>query len=115
VLVLTESAWTGPRTAVLAAAGGKKIDAVSQLLMNYPDYRVNVESHTDNSGSPDDVQSVTDRRATELASRFAAAGIEESRIYAKGYGASVPVAPNTTVANRAKNRRVYLIFSTTEQ
>ncbi|MBV9215406.1 MAG: flagellar motor protein MotD, partial [Acidobacteria bacterium] len=38
-------------------------------------------------------------------------GVQEGRIVAKGFGASVPVAPNTTVVNRAKNRRVQLILT----
>ena len=115
VLILPENAWTGPRTTSLGASGGKKIDAVSQILMNHTDYRVTVQSHTDSSGSPESIEALTDNRANAIASKFAAAGIEESRIYAKGYGASVPVAPNTTAANRAKNRRVYLIFAPVDQ
>ena len=83
--------------------------------MSYTDYRVTVESHADNSGDPEQVQTVTDRRANAIAEKFAAAGVEESRLFAKGFGASAPVAPNTTAANRAKNRRVQLIFVTSDQ
>jgi len=115
VLTLPENIWSGIRTAGLSPIGGKKVDSVGRILMSYTDYRVTVESHADNSGDPEQVQTVTDRRANAIAEKFAAAGVEESRLFAKGFGASAPVAPNTTAANRAKNRRVQLIFATSDQ
>ena len=115
VLTLPDSIWAGVRTAGFTPAGGKKIDSIGKIVANSPDYRVTVETHTDNSGSPDQIQTVTDRRANVIAEKFASAGVEESRLFAKGYGASVPVAPNTTAANRAKNRRVQLIFAVGDQ
>ena len=81
------------------------------FLDNNPDYRISVESHTDNSGNPEQIQSLTDRRSYAIAEKFTTLGVEEGRIVAKGYGASVPVAPNTTNVNRAKNRRIQVILN----
>jgi outer membrane protein OmpA-like peptidoglycan-associated protein len=115
VLMLPESIWTGVRASTLSAAGGKKVDAVAKLLAGAAEYRATVESYTDSSGSPDQAQTVTDSRANLIAQKFAEVGVEESRIFAKGYGSTVPAAPNTTAANRAKNRRVQIVFATGDQ
>src|SRR5207249_12003846 len=53
----------------------------------------------------------SDRRAYIVADKFTTLGVEQGRIVAKGYGASTPVAPNTTLANRAKNRRLLVILN----
>ena len=37
-------------------------------------------------------------------------GIAEDRVQPRGFGAGMPIAPNTTTANRAKNRRVDVIL-----
>jgi outer membrane protein OmpA-like peptidoglycan-associated protein len=111
VLTLPESVWSGTRSSALLPAAEGKLSALGELLSNNSAYRLTVESHTDNSGAPEQMQAVTDRRAYEVAEKFASMGVDEGRIVAKGLGASVPVAPNTTVANRAKNRRVQIILT----
>ena len=71
---------------------------------------VTIESHTDNTGSAEVTQTVTDARAKLLSDKFTTLGIQESRLRAKGFGATIPAVPNTTVANKAKNRRVNIIL-----
>ncbi|HEY2848101.1 MAG TPA: OmpA family protein, partial [Pyrinomonadaceae bacterium] len=88
-----------------------KLTLLAEALNSNPDYRVTIESHTDNSGDPDQIQSLTDKRSYAVADRLAALGVTEGRIVAKGYGATLPVAPNTTVINRAKNRRLLVVLS----
>ena len=114
VLSLPESLWSGTRSSTLLPQADGKLTSLGEILSNNPDYRISVESHTDNSGPLSQIQTVTDRRAYAVAEKFSAMGVEDGRIVAKGFGASVPVAPNTTNANRAKNRRtqVVLIFYT---
>ncbi|MBV9215572.1 MAG: OmpA family protein [Acidobacteria bacterium] len=111
VLTLPESFWSGPRTATLMPQSDGKLTAIAELLVNNPDYRISVESHTDNQGDPTQIQSLTDKRSYAIADKLSSLGVQEGRIVAKGFGASVPVAPNTTVVNRAKNRRVQLILT----
>ncbi len=111
VLTLPENLWTGARTSTFVPQADGKLTSLAEILANNPDYRINVESHTDNGGAPDQIQAVTDRRSYAVAEKFADLGVDEGRIVAKGYGASVPVAPNTTPVNRAKNRRMQLILS----
>lgn len=111
VLTLSENLWANSRSAVLVPQADGKLTALGELLSNNPSYRITVESHTDNSGDPGVFQPMTDRRAVMVAEKFAAMGVAEGRIMAKGLGASSPAAPNTTAANRAKNRRMYVILT----
>jgi outer membrane protein OmpA-like peptidoglycan-associated protein len=110
VLVLPESLWAGARSSALGAQSATKITSLGELLAANPDYMVTIESHTDNSGAQEAVQAVTDARAQLLSDKFKTLGIGEGRLRAKGFGASIPASPNTTAANRAKNRRVNIIL-----
>ena len=111
VLTLPETLWTGARSTTFVPQADGKLTLLAEALNGNPDYRITIESHTDNSGDPDQIQTLTDKRSYAVADRLAALGVTEGRIVAKGYGASVPVAPNTTVANRAKNRRLVVVLS----
>src|SRR5437763_1069414 len=104
-LVLAESLWLNPRSAKLAPASAAKLDQIGALLANNPDYQITIESFTDNKGDATALEELTQDRARVLSERFAAAGVDVTRIQANGLGANKPVAPNTTVASRAKNRR----------
>lgn len=106
LLTLPESLWVGTRSTVFTPQAEGKLTSLGEILSNYPNYRISIESHTDNTGTAAQIQAVTDKRSYAVAEKFATMGVEEGRIVAKGYGASVPVAPNTTPANKAKNRRI---------
>ncbi len=111
VLTLPETLWAGPRSETLALRSDAKLTSLAGILADNPDYRISVEAHTDNSGTPDQIQTVTQRRSFIVASKFSSSGIEEGRIVAKGFGASLPLAPNTTAVGRAKNRRLQIILT----
>jgi outer membrane protein OmpA-like peptidoglycan-associated protein len=111
VLTLPESFWSAPRAAEFATAAEPKVTSLGETLANNPDYRISIESHTDDRGTPEELETLTRQRSQAIAEKLSAFGIESGRIEAKGLGASLPVAPNTTTANRAKNRRVQLIIS----
>jgi outer membrane protein OmpA-like peptidoglycan-associated protein len=104
-LVLAESLWVSPRSSKLAPASVAKLDQIGALLANNPDYQITIESYTDNSGDPATLEQLTQDRARVLSERLAAAGVDVTRIQANGMGSANPVAPNKTLASRAKNRR----------
>lgn len=111
VLTLPETLWTGPRASTFAPQADSKITSLAGMLSNNADYRITVESYTDNSGDPAAIESVTEKRSYAVAEKLASLGIPEGRIIAKGLGASAPIAPNTTPANRAKNRRMLIVLT----
>ena len=111
VLTLPESFWSAPRAADFAPAADPKMTSLGETLANNPDYRITIESHTDNRGTPEELEDLTQKRSRTIADRLSAFGIDGGRIESKGLGASLPIAPNTTTANRARNRRVQIIMS----
>jgi outer membrane protein OmpA-like peptidoglycan-associated protein len=111
VLTLPESFWSAPRAADFAPAADPKVTSLGETLANNPDYRITIESHTDNRGTPEELEDLTQKRSRAIADRLSAFGIDGGRIESKGLGASLPIAPNTTTANRARNRRVQIIMS----
>lgn len=111
ILTLPESFWAAPRSSNFAPNADARLTSLADLINSNPDYVVTVESHTDNSGTPELLQSLTNERATAIASRITTLGVSGSRIQASGMGASLPVAPNTTAANRARNRRIQIILT----
>ena len=111
VLTLNDTYFGGVRAVNLSATGDSKLSNLAMILANSKDYKIAVESHIDNKGTPDELQGITDARAQAILGKLTAAGIDSSAVEAKGFGASLPVVPNTTNLNRAKNRRVDIILS----
>lgn len=110
ILTLPEAFWASIRSTSFAPASDAKLGSIAQLLNENADYRVLIESHTDNRGTDDELNALTQQRSLAISERLSGFGIAGSRMEAKGFAASIPVAPNTTNANRAKNRRVQLIL-----
>jgi outer membrane protein OmpA-like peptidoglycan-associated protein len=110
-LVLSESIWANPRSANLVAAAAAKLDQIGALLANNPDYQISIEAFTDNRGEEGVLQQLTQDRARVLSERFAAAGVDVTRVQASGLGGANPLAPNTTVASRARNRRTEITLT----
>lgn len=115
VLVLPEGFWANPRSSNLIASSGAKLDQIGALLANNPDYQISIEAYTDNRGDQDTLQQLTQDRARVLSERLGTAGVDVTRIQATGMGGANPVAPNTTVASRAKNRRTEITLSGSSQ
>ena len=110
ILTLPENYWSAVRAANFAPAADSKIGPLGELLANNPEYKVVIESHTDDKGTSEELSALTEQRARSLAERLVGFGVADSRIEAKGMGATLPIAPNTTNVSRAKNRRINLIL-----
>lgn len=115
VLTLPESVWSGARSSTLALQSDGKLTSLGEILANNPDYTVTIESHTDNSGTADTLQTLTDERASTINKKLNSLGVADSRLRAKGFGSTIPAVPNTTAANKAKNRRVNVILDLNQQ
>jgi len=115
VLTLPENLWQGMRSTTLTILGNGKLTSLGEILASSPAYNVLIESHTDPSGNHDVIQTFTENRADVVANKFNTMGVAESRITANGLGSSIPVVPNKTAANRAKNRRVQVILTLNAQ
>ena len=94
--------------ATIQPASAKVLDEIVKLLQQNADLKLRVEGHTDNQGNAAANQALSEKRAQAVVAWLAGKGIATSRLTAKGFGASKPVADNGTEAGRAKNRRVEL-------
>jgi outer membrane protein OmpA-like peptidoglycan-associated protein len=114
-LSLSESIWSNARTATLSSAAQAKLEPLAALLASNPVYQILIEAYTDSKGDEVSLQQLTQERARVLSDRFQSGGVEPARIQANGMGASNPLAPNTTVAGRSKNRRVEITFTSSSR
>ena len=83
---------------------------ISGILMVFKTSNVIVEGHTDNSGSEEFNMTLSQKRAENVMNFMVEQGVAASRLTAKGYGLTKPIAENDTPEGRAKNRRVDLVI-----
>lgn len=84
------------------------LESVALVLKEYNKTIIQIEGHTDSSGSDSYNQLLSERRASSVRDFLLNQGIEPKRTRAVGYGERYPVASNDTAAGREQNRRVEL-------
>lgn len=82
---------------------------VQKLLEQDESLKLRIEGHTDNTGGAAANQALSQKRAQAVMGWLIAHGIDASRLSAKGFGDTKPLADNSTEEGRAKNRRVELV------
>ena len=93
-------------SAELSASAKKDIDKLAQTLQSYPGTNVIIEGHTDNTGSRELNQGLSERRAQAVLNYARTTGVDASRLQAKGFAFDQPIADNSTAEGRQQNRRV---------
>jgi outer membrane protein OmpA-like peptidoglycan-associated protein len=97
----------GTNNADIRPDGQQLLDEVVDVLVRNPQIKkVRIEGHTDNRGVPDKNLALSKARAASVMSYLTKNGVDPLRLESEGYGASQPLVPNLTPANRARNRRV---------
>jgi len=81
---------------------------VVKWLNENPTIQVEIEGHTDNIGTAEYNQKLSEDRAKSVYDYFVAHGVQASRLSYRGYGFARPIAENTTAEGRQQNRRVEL-------
>ena len=89
----------------------EKLAKVSGILVAYPGLTVQVEGYTDNIGSEEYNQKLSEQRAGGVRDYLVSQSVANANVTAQGYGKSDPVADNSTNGGRAQNRRVELVVS----
>ena len=89
----------------------ERLAKVAGILLAYPDLRLKIEGFTDNVGSDDFNQRLSEKRAATVRDYLVQQGVPMDNVAALGMGKSNPVASNSTAAGRQQNRRVDLIVS----
>jgi len=92
-----------------------KPEAVTQLddavvvLMENPSLRIEIQGHTDKSGSDKLNQDLSEKRAKAIYDYLVRKGVPADRLTYKGYGESHPIASNLRAKGRQQNRRIELV------
>ena len=98
--------------ATLKPAAREKLSKLSGVLLGFPgEYKLEIEGHTDSTGTDAHNQKLSQSRAESVRDFLVSQGIPEARIPStQGFGRTKPIAPNDTRVNREKNRRVDIVI-----
>ena len=90
----------------IKAEATETLQAIVEILVNYPNANFVIEGHTDNVGSEKFNQKLSEQRALSIVNFLISNGVDSSRLSSVGYGETSPVATNNTQEGMAQNRRV---------
>jgi outer membrane protein OmpA-like peptidoglycan-associated protein len=76
-----------------------------EFLQKFPEMKIEIGGHTDNTGNKDRNYKLSENRAKAVMDSLVDLGIPKNRMTAKGYADELPVDTNETPEGRAQNRR----------
>ena len=79
---------------------------LTHVLAREKNLVVEIGAHTDDVGTAESNQQLSEKRAQAVKQHLMEKGAREGQLVIKGYGETTPLQPNTSDANRAMNRRV---------
>jgi len=85
------------------------LNSVISILKKNPALKIQIQGHTDNRGTAEYNQKLSEKRAKAVMEFFMIMGIDKKRLSAVGFGFSRPIAAEDNEAGRALNRRVELL------
>lgn len=86
-----------------------RLEAIKEIIKNYPNAKFSIEGHTDNVGNVKANQKLSEDRAKVVMDALIAKGVKPENLTYKGFGDTKPVASNKTAEGRAENRRTEVI------
>ena len=89
----------------------EKLAKVAGILLAYPGLNIEVGGYTDNVGSDEMNQTLSENRAGSVRDYLVQQGVSTNSVSARGFGDTLPVASNDNSAGRQQNRRVELLVS----
>jgi outer membrane protein OmpA-like peptidoglycan-associated protein len=98
--------------ATLKDSSFASLDKIVGILKDNPNMFIEISAHTDNKGAASYNQRLSLARAKSVVAYLASKGIDKDRLWSKGYGATMPIAPNKNAdgsdnpEGRQKNRRI---------
>ncbi|MBP4138428.1 DUF5723 family protein [Flavobacterium geliluteum] len=87
-----------------------RLDAIKEILKNYPNAKFAINGHTDNVGNAKANQKLSEARAKVVMDLLIEKGVNPANLTSKGYGATKPVKSNKTASGRAENRRTEIVY-----
>jgi outer membrane protein OmpA-like peptidoglycan-associated protein len=99
----------------LSAEARTNLDKLSAILVKYPDTNIEIQGHTDNTGTNSLNQTLSEKRAMAVNNYLTSLGISSSRLTVKGYGEDLPKYSNETEEGRMQNRNVQFLIAANEK
>lgn len=99
----------------LSAEAKKNLNKMVVVFKEYEDTDIEIQGHTDSSGSEAYNQSLSEKRASAVANYVIGRGIPGSRLKVVGYGESTPKYSNDSETGRAQNRRVEFLITANQK
>jgi OmpA-OmpF porin, OOP family len=97
-------------SAVIRPGSYKMLDSIFESSVVAEGLNLGIYGHTDNSGSDAVNLPLSEKRAGAVKDYMLSKGLAANRIESKGFGSSKPVADNSTVDGRGRNRRVEIVL-----
>jgi len=97
-------------SAQIDPASARVLDEVAQAMSAHPGARLRVEGHTDNTGTREANQQLSQARAESTRAYLVSKGIAGDHIEAAGYGGERPLTSSGQATSRAENRRTELVL-----
>ncbi len=88
-----------------------ELNTLVDLMKKNPTMKIELSGHTDNSGIESENKILSENRAKAVMEYLITNGIEATRMSAKGYGSSKPIADNKTEEGKQKNRRTEFVVT----
>jgi outer membrane protein OmpA-like peptidoglycan-associated protein len=110
IIIRQQIQFASDSATILPASTGLLTEIADVLLRNPRIKKVEVQGHTDGTGTPAHNMTLSDDRASSVVAWLTAHGIAADRLVAKGYGDTKPIVPNVTELNKQRNRRVQFII-----
>jgi len=98
--------------ATLTSEYTAQVEKLSGLMVKNPTVTLEISGHTSSTGSETHNQVLSTKRANVVHDYLVNKGISKSRLVARAFGESRPIAPNDTPEGRGKNRRTELKLKT---
>lgn len=89
----------------------EKLAKLSGIILAHSGLELAVEGHTDNVGSDELNQKLSEKRAETVRAYLIQQGLAEASVASRGFGETSPVADNSTAEGRQRNRRVEIVVS----
>lgn len=95
----------------ISSSTGGGLAEIAEILRKYPETKIRVDAHTDCLKSEEENLEMSEMQAGAIKEALVARGVPASRITARGWGESKPVASNSTEAGRQANRRITITLA----
>jgi len=92
----------------IKSSSHKKLNQIADQMKNNSDFKWRIEGHLDNAGSSRELKSLSTARAKSVMNYFISKGLSPKLFQAIGLADQVPVAPNSTIQGKLKNRRILI-------